>query len=169
MSLVVGITLGLALTAAQLEAFDFAASGFLIAMQMLVLPLLGMTLIVAGRRKKLGSMSRIGIAVLAASLLSMFAGMRIVSIMEASSMKFGNNICVALRAWHSQHGSYPDQLEELVPDLITKIPMSKMGLVTDVPYRYTRDATGTDYTLGFASVAFMFCSRRAAGKWRCDD
>jgi hypothetical protein len=168
MSIPFGIALGLILTLANLEAFGFGLGGLIALCHLLVVPMFGCGLVVAGRRKRHGGVLRFGVATLLAAVLSLVVSSLWVASKEAASKELGDSVCTALASWRASNGSYPSSLHELVPDILAEIPMKSMGVFSVVPFRYTRDSSGDDYILGFDSTSGVVCARRAATTWRCD-
>lgn len=54
-------------------------------------------------------------------------------------------LLAAIRAYHSDHGTYPQQLAELVPDYITEIPSPGYH---GCEWAYVRQMHGTKFILG---------------------
>ena len=73
----------------------------------------------------------------------------------------GNQIILALRSYHEKEGCYPEQLEELIPDYLKKLPLA--GKKYEEPFLYFRisdDSPKKDmYYHGFSLSLF-------ADNWR---
>ncbi len=79
--------------------------------------------------------------------------MAIVSTHSYSQEMGENNarqIVSAVRAYHAEHGKYPQKLTELVPKHLSKIPRARLSVNSD-SFQYT--GTGDDYQLQWLKVS----------------
>lgn len=67
-------------------------------------------------------------------------------------------LIAALDAYRALHGSYPDELVELVPDLLPRVPEPRMGLYRHADEVFTYSSFGDSYALEFSSVLWVQCA-----------
>jgi hypothetical protein len=78
------------------------------------------------------------LAALSASTSETLAGERCrLAVFDAANAEFLT--ALALQAWHAEHGGYPDNLDALVPDYLSKVPTDPF---IDQPLHYRRDGQG---------------------------
>jgi hypothetical protein len=154
-----------------LEAFDsrgFLAGGLALLFEVLILPVAGAVFLVRGGFRHRRRTAAIGAGLLLTGVGAFVATAGVQRWQERVSMARGDRVCAALERYRARAGAYPESLANLVPDCLEGIPVSAMGVLRDVPFRFWR-SRGEDYLLGFDSLFLKLCARGRAGSWRCDD
>jgi hypothetical protein len=83
-------------------------------------------------------------------------------------MVLGSSVVSALEKYNQDHGTYPDVLEQLLPDYMSEIPKSTMGF-RGRPLIYRRGDEHS-YKLAFQLPAWMLCSYDSSRKeWYVND
>jgi hypothetical protein len=77
----------------------------------------------------------------------------------------------ALESYRGEHGSYPDALEDLVPQYLPEVPHPRMGLLPNSDEVYTYSNFGDSFALEFSSVLWVQCaySPPYAGEYAGDE
>lgn len=83
----------------------------------------------------------------------------------------GDLLVQALGVYHSERGDYPEQLNELVPKYIVRVPASQPGNTDGVSFIYVRSST-SEYRLVFRyfGPGSNTCTHRPAyapNEWKC--
>jgi hypothetical protein len=169
MSILTSIALGLVLLVADLEAFGAVRAAVVALCHLFLVPSFGLVLLFVGWRKQRRRLQALGAAMLVAAISSVVVSSLLVGRQEAESQLLGDRVCKALESWRVSHGNYPASLQDLVPAAFAEPPVTQMGVFSSIPFRYSIDRSGDDYTLSFDSTAFMFFYRRATTMWQRDD
>lgn len=167
-SALVTVLVAATLSVADLEAFGFATGGLIAFVQLFLVPITGVMLVLLGLRRDRRRALPYGVGLLIAAVSSLLLSGIVNQAKLAASKQKGDEVCVALVRYQDMHGTWPDDLEQLVPGFLPEIPASSMGLVRKIPFSYDR-SPDSDYRLGFASTFFIYCSRGPTGTWLCDD
>jgi hypothetical protein len=80
----------------------------------------------------------------------------------------GERLVTGLELYRQARGGYPVDLKELVPEYLTEVPATSMGIIRRVGYGYHRDPE-RGYRISFPAPAWIICSRTAKSDWQCDD
>jgi hypothetical protein len=76
----------------------------------------------------------------------------------------------AIEKYKIQKGSYPQNLRYLVPDYLSDIPKSKMGLIFQNSYSYSVDDNGSKYEITYPNVLFTVKSYSSETKeWTSEE
>ena len=75
----------------------------------------------------------------------------------------------ALEAYRVERGSYPDRLEDLVPDFLPGVPEPRMGLYAHDDERFTYSSFGDSYALEFSAALWVQCAYSPAYDDSFDD
>lgn len=67
-------------------------------------------------------------------------------------------VLLALEAYKGDHQTYPDDLEELVPEYLDQIPRPRIGFFIDEQDEFTYTGFGDSYALEFSSVLWVQCA-----------
>jgi hypothetical protein len=66
-------------------------------------------------------------------------------------------VLVALEEYKKKHATYPETLEELVPEFLPEVPRPAIGVIRDEDDRFQYSNYGDSYALEFASVLWVQC------------
>jgi len=64
----------------------------------------------------------------------------------------------ALEHYRIDHDTYPEKLQQLVPDYLREIPRARMGLIPNADEGFVFSSFGETYVLEFASVQWVQCA-----------
>jgi hypothetical protein len=67
-------------------------------------------------------------------------------------------VVAALDGYRAANGSYPDSLEQLVPDHLAEVPRPRMGWIPNAHEEFTYSNFGDSFALEFASVQWVQCA-----------
>lgn len=168
-TLMAGSALAVVLVGADLEAFGFGIGGAIAFVQILLLPLLAVGFWVVGCRRRSRESIWAGSTLMFAVIVSLVVSSTIAGRQMESSRVTGDGVCAAITSYHERHGRYPKQLAQLVPEFLERVPVTAMGLWSEIPFHYRLDPDEADYTLGFDATFGLQCTRRRDTKWRTDD
>jgi hypothetical protein len=163
-----GAILASILTVLNLEVFGFAETGLLALFEIILLPMLGSVLFIAGRKGSRKGLKLAGAAVFLSNFSGCAISIPVAHYKERGSMKVGDEICIALEQYKDDSGFFPLELSALVPQYLSMLPSSQMGAFSSIPFFYNVDETG-NYYFGFKRGSFIICERQKDGVWRCDD
>jgi hypothetical protein len=91
-------------------------------------------------------------------LLAIFGSNRVAAALQrAARDRTALDVLVALEAYKHDHDSYPETLDELVPDYVKEVPRPAIGLIRDDDDRFAYSNYGDSYALEFASVLWVQC------------
>ncbi len=91
-------------------------------------------------------------------LLAIFGSYRIASLSQrAARDQTALDVLVALEAYKKDRATYPETLDELVPDYVAEVPRPAIGLIRDEDDRFAYSNYGDSYALEFASVLWVQC------------
>lgn len=91
-------------------------------------------------------------------LASIFGSAQIAAALQRSARdQAALDLLVALEAYKKDRNTYPDTLEELVPDYVAEVPRPAIGLIRDEDDRFDYSNYGDSYALEFASVLWVQC------------
>jgi len=91
-------------------------------------------------------------------LVAIFGSSRIAAGMQRTARdRTALDVLVALEAYKHDRGTYPETLDELVPDYFAEIPRPAIGLIRDEDDRFAYSNYGDSYALEFASVLWVQC------------
>jgi hypothetical protein len=135
----------------------------------ILMPGLGLFLIARGAKKRQRNTRMWGIALLAAAIGAFLVASRITNEQEAASMVRGDQLLDAIGLFHQRSGSYPEELDELVPEFARSIPDSSMGLFRALPFQYDAPRKDRGPVLRFHTTNFYFYERGPGSDWRFRD
>lgn len=145
-----------AVVLADLEAVVWTASWFFV---WLGFPLAGVVLLVVGRARRSSRTTSAALALVLAGIAGGIVARQVNVAKVQGSKDLGDRICVALEAHKAAAGAYPQSLDELVPGHLDRIPVSRTGVFTRVPYFYQRFREGRAFVLGFFGVNGLAVTR----------
>jgi hypothetical protein len=91
-------------------------------------------------------------------LLAIFGSNRVAALMQrAARDQTALDVLVALEAFKKDRQTYPEKLDELVPDYVAEVPRPAIGLYRDEDDRFAYSNYGDSYMLEFASVLWVQC------------
>ena len=91
-------------------------------------------------------------------LVAIFGSSRIAATLQRTARdQTALDVLVALEAYKQSRGSYPETLDELVPDFVAEVPRPAIGLYRDEDDRFAYSNYGDSYALEFASVLWVQC------------
>ncbi len=91
-------------------------------------------------------------------LVAIFGSSRIAATLQrAARDRTALDVLVALETYKRDRGSYPETLDELVPDFVPEVPRPAIGLIRDEDDRFAYSNYGDSYALEFASVLWVQC------------
>jgi hypothetical protein len=91
-------------------------------------------------------------------LLAIFGSYRIASLSQRTARdETALDVLVALEAYKKDRETYPETLDELVPDYVAEVPRPAIGLIRDEDDRFAYSNYGDSYALEFASVLWVQC------------
>ena len=91
-------------------------------------------------------------------LLAIFGSNRVAAeLQRAARDRTALDVLVALEAYKQARATYPERLDELVPDYIAEVPRPAIGLYRDEDDRFAYSNYGDSYMLEFASVLWVQC------------
>ncbi len=152
-----GIAAALAVAAAWLVGGGSGAALPLIA-ALLAIPY---ALVLRARTREGSAAARGSLRALAGLLLIAMVGLsnwRANAYQQTARNETSAAVIAGLEAFHARQGVYPDDLTELVPDLLPAVPRPKMGLVPDADEVFTYSNFGDSYALEFSSVLWVQCA-----------
>ena len=129
---VFGLTLGVAL---ELNSFFETAIAGLV---WLLTAFVGGACFVWGAAKNQRHLLVRGAVICVALVVGTVVGNRIGAAQVLASKERGNRIAAGLSAFHAAEGTYPATLEDLVPDYLSKIPPTAMGLFRTQSFIYEK-------------------------------
>ncbi|MCU0864983.1 MAG: hypothetical protein MUC36_14430 [Planctomycetes bacterium] len=168
MSILVGIAVGLTLTILDLEALGGLGAA-VACLHLFLVPGLGLGLLGFGIKTRRATRIRFGLALVLAAVASFVASGMLLNRKIEASKAAGDELCVALESCRQSSGRYPENLQALVPEWLSAVPWTSMGLFRSVPFDYRPEPQRDDYTLGFHSTFLIYCARARATTWKCDD
>ena len=168
-TLMAGSALAVVLVGADLEAFGFGLGGAMAFVQILLLPLMAVGFWIVGWRRRSRESIWAGSTLLFAVIVSLVVSSTIAARQMESSQDRGDGLCTAIAAYHQRHGRYPERLTQLVPEFAEQVPVTAMGLWSEVPFRYELDRDASNFTLWFDATFGLQCTRRSDTEWRTDD
>ena len=130
-------------------------------------PLIGVVLIIVSKIRKQARISPFGVGLALAGVIGAVAALQINLAKVDSSRELGDRVFAVLEQHKASAGSYPESLSELVPKLLDQEPVPTLGVLTSVPFVYSRLEEGRGCELGFFSTKTIFVRRghRSAGAW----
>lgn len=69
-----------------------------------------------------------------------------------------------MESYRGERGSYPEDLEYLVPDYLSKMPRLGNG----VPFEYQRLGSSYELTFNYTNPLPVHCTFRPESKWTCE-
>jgi len=91
-------------------------------------------------------------------LVAIFGSNRIAATMQRTARDQTALVVLdALEAYKLSRGSYPETLDELVPEFVDDIPRPAIGVIRDEDDRFAYSNYGDSYALEFASVLWVQC------------
>jgi hypothetical protein len=91
-------------------------------------------------------------------LLAIFGSNRVAALNQrAARDQTALDVLVALEAYKKERQTYPEKLDELVPDYVAEVPRPAIGLIRDEDDRFAYSNYGDSYMLEFASVLWVQC------------
>jgi hypothetical protein len=105
----------------------------------------------------------------ASGTLRVVAGLLVIAVIFLSNWRAENyqsqarddlspKLIAALDDFKAQHGAYPDDLEELVPDFLDGVPNPRVGLIAHDDEVFSYAGFGDSYALEFSSVLWVQCA-----------
>jgi hypothetical protein len=67
-------------------------------------------------------------------------------------------VIAALEAYRVERGSYPDRLEDLVPEFLSAVPEPRMGLIAQDDEKFVYTSFGDSYALEFSAALWVQCA-----------
>lgn len=114
----------------------------------------------AARRDAHGG-ARSGLTRLVAGALLLFAivgSSRLAAALQRTARdSTALQVLVALEEYKKKHATYPETLDELVPEFLPEVPRPPIGLIRDEDDRFQYSNYGDSYALEFASVLWVQC------------
>ncbi len=155
------------LTCAGLESFD-AVSTAILGILLLGGPLAGLAAMAWGAKRKQETWIVAGAHLLAVPILAGMLSGKISHHQYDKTTARGDLIVAALEAHRTATGRYPSTLAELVPQHLPEVPLTKLGLVRQIPFSY-KQTPNDAYTLNFIGTSWTICQRDKQTPWACDD
>ncbi len=155
--------------AAALEGFGYLGGGLAALLGLFVLPGSGLAALLWGWRRRRPAVRLLGGSVLVAAIASGWLAGEINARKEGASRALGDELARQLEHFRELRGRYPRALDELVPVFRAELPVSRMGICPDRPFRYHLAEDGADYSLAFAAPPFQLHVRGEDGRWVCED
>ena len=91
-------------------------------------------------------------------LFAIFGSNRVAALLQrAARDRTALDVLVALEAYKHDRDTYPETLDELVPDYVAEVPRPAIGLIRDEDDRFAYSNYGDSYALEFASVLWVQC------------
>ena len=91
-------------------------------------------------------------------LVAIFGSSRIAATLQRVARdQTALDVLVALEAYKQARGTYPETLDELVPDYVEEVPRPAIGVIRDEDDRFAYSNYGDSYALEFASVLWVQC------------
>lgn len=91
-------------------------------------------------------------------LLAIFGSNRAAALMQrAARDQTALDLLVALEAYKQERQTYPERLDELVPEYVAEVPRPAIGLIRDLDDQFAYSNYGDSYMLEFASVLWVQC------------
>ena len=91
-------------------------------------------------------------------LFAIFGSSRVAALLQrAARDRTALDVLVALEAYKHDRNTYPETLDELVPDYVAVVPRPAIGLIRDEDDRFAYSNYGDSYALEFASVLWVQC------------
>jgi len=91
-------------------------------------------------------------------LVAIFGSSRIAATLQRTARDHtALDVLVALEKFKQERGTYPETLDELVPDYVAEVPRPAIGLIRDEDDRFAYSNYGDSYALEFASVLWVQC------------
>ena len=150
---VLGVTLA-ALLAGGLGLLIFEGSGLL---GPAVLGLLGALYARLASKLPNGAALHVGAAALIASFI--FVSHRsALSFLDVARNERSAEVIAALDAYRQVHTSYPDALQDLLPEFLVEVPPARVGLIRHAGEEFVYSNFGDSYALEFASVLWVQCA-----------
>jgi len=88
----------------------------------------------------------------------MFGSDRVAAELQRTARdQTATDVLGALEAYKKARQTYPEKLDELVPDYIAEVPRPAIGLYRDEDDRFAYSNYGDSYMLEFASVLWVQC------------
>jgi hypothetical protein len=119
-------------------------------------------------------LSAVGLAVCMCAIIAAFAAYQrwqnwSLSV-KSESVRLGNEVVRALRAYYSDHDAFPDDLDALVPTYLPSIPKPTAGSRC---WRYTVEPDKQVFSLQFSTPSgypsMNYCSFRKDAEWYEDN
>jgi hypothetical protein len=156
-----------ALVVCDLEAMTFVSVG-LMGFCLLATMLTSLILLTVGVVKRRSSPVCWAVGLVAVLATSKLLSGTISREQWLESQRRGDVICSALAQHHERTGRYPDNLSALVPEDLTRIPATAMGVVRTFEFHYGPE--GADgYSLGFPLPGWYSWRRGPTDPWRLFD
>ncbi len=91
-------------------------------------------------------------------LVAIFGSYRAASLAQRTARDVtALDVLVALEEYKKERETYPETLDELVPDYVAEVPRPAIGLIRDEDDRFAYSNYGDSYALEFASVLWVQC------------
>jgi hypothetical protein len=78
--------------------------------------------------------------------------------------RVSNGMIQAIESFRSERGVYPEDLEDLVPDFVTKVPTFSNGSQLD----YQRSGATYQLSFNYSDPVPVHCSYQPGAKWACE-
>jgi hypothetical protein len=140
-------------------ALVFSAPGGRVLVALIALAYAVACMLAARRDPRDGARSGLVRLVAGALLLIAIVGAnRIASVLQHEARdRTALKVLVALEEFKKKHSTYPEKLDELVPEFLPEVPRPAIGLIRDEDDRFTYSNYGDSYALEFASVLWVQC------------
>ncbi len=91
-------------------------------------------------------------------LVAIFGSNRVAATLQRTARdRTALDVLVALEAYKRDRNTYPEKLDELVPDYFEAVPRPAIGLIRNEDDRFEYSNYGDSYALEFASVLWVQC------------
>jgi hypothetical protein len=140
-------------------ALVFSAPGGRVAVALIALIYAVLCMLAARRDTEAGARSGLQRLVAGALLLLAIVGSnRVASALQRQARdSTALEVLVALEEYKQKHATYPETLEELVPEFLPEVPRPAIGVIRDEDDRFQYSNYGDSYALEFASVLWVQC------------
>ncbi len=155
---ILGALLALA-TGGLAGALVFSAPGGRVLVALIALVYAVLCMLAARRDLRGGARSGVTRLVAGALLLLAIVGAnRVAAALQRQARdSTALEVLVALEDYKKKHATYPETLDELVPEFLSEVPRPPIGLIRDEDDRFQYSNYGDSYALEFASVLWVQC------------
>tara|TARA_R110002072_G_scaffold46591_10_gene129211 strand:- start:241849 stop:242361 length:513 start_codon:yes stop_codon:yes gene_type:complete len=127
-------------------------------------PIFGAAMLVAGRSKHRPAITSYGVALILSGLLGGVLAFVLNRNQVEDNKVLGDQVAMALEQHWGVHGSYPESLEQLVPDFLVELPSASAGVLGSTPFWYMGGERAGGCVLGFEAMSGI-AAMRSEGRW----